>query len=377
MSPDQELTIILTLKDRPAFTFRWMAYANTIKLPFKILLADGGADETVPTALARKANYPNLNFEYIRYPYDQTFVEYYDKVADALARVETPLVALADNDDFSVVSGLVQSVDFLSQHKDYSTCRGNIGTCVIHPNENGSVETYGAKVTFTPQPYPNESIDQDTALGRLQGHFSFYEPSWYDVHRTEQLREWFHTLKELGLRDFYLAELLISCFAVIAGKIKRGDFFYLLRQSFTPDSEGTRKSGVLDRMLLESWSAEFKKFVDSLAAALAARDHIAVDEAREHVKELYRGYIAPHLIRSLSPGRPGKLRALVSELRLFGPVKKGVRRLMKSGTKLNGGPLGAGALAKSSPYYDELKPIQEFLAAGPAGAPVFPGQTGG
>lgn len=376
MNEAKDLSILLTLKDRPSFTFRWMAYANTIKLPFKILLADGGADETVPRVLERKANYPNLNFEYIRYPYDQTFVEYYDKVADALARVETPLVALADNDDFSVVSGLVQSVEFLSQHKNYSTCRGNIGHCVIHPNENDSVETYGTQVTFTPQSYPNDSIDQDTALGRLKGHFSFYEPSWYDVHRTEQLRAWFQALRELNIGDLYLAELLISCFAVIAGKIKRGDFFYLLRQSFTPDSEGTRKSGVLDRMLLETWSADFKKYVDSLAAALAVQDHIAVDEAREHVKGLYRGYIAPHVVRSLSPGRPGKLRASVSELRLLNQVRKGVRRLVRSGNELNGGHPGSGAIDKSSLYYDELKPIQEFLAAGPAGAPVFPGPTG-
>ena len=46
MTADNELTILLTLKDRAPFTFRWMSYANSIRFPFKVLIADGGADET-------------------------------------------------------------------------------------------------------------------------------------------------------------------------------------------------------------------------------------------------------------------------------------------------------------------------------------------
>src|SRR5438132_11961673 len=131
MSADNELTILLTLKDRPLFTFRWMAYANSIRFPFKVLIADGGKDETVPKVLSDKTNFPNVNYEYVRYPYDQTYAEYYSKVVDALSRIETPFVALADNDDCFIGEGLKLAVEFLRVHPDYSACVGHVGVCWV------------------------------------------------------------------------------------------------------------------------------------------------------------------------------------------------------------------------------------------------------
>ena len=54
-----ELTIILTLKDRVSFTYRWMEYMNDLSCPYKILIADGGIDKEVENHLLDKNNYPN------------------------------------------------------------------------------------------------------------------------------------------------------------------------------------------------------------------------------------------------------------------------------------------------------------------------------
>src|SRR5687768_2064628 len=61
------LTIVLTLKDRAAFTQRWLAYAATA-LPYRILVADGGCDQTVAAAVAESKS-RGLDIEYARYPY--------------------------------------------------------------------------------------------------------------------------------------------------------------------------------------------------------------------------------------------------------------------------------------------------------------------
>lgn len=113
MSDNKELTVLLTLWDRVPCTFRWMAYASKVNLPFRVLIADGGSDQSVAEVLANRTNFPNVDYEYIRYPYDATPTHYYAKVLDALNRVETPFVVLADNDDFFVVDALLRSLEFL------------------------------------------------------------------------------------------------------------------------------------------------------------------------------------------------------------------------------------------------------------------------
>src|SRR5712692_11181932 len=121
---DRDLTVLLPLKGRPEFTLRWMKYADSVRFPFHVLIADGSEDETGPKILSNKANFPNVNYEYMRYPYDQTYAEYYSKVVDALSHVKTPFAVMADNDDLFIVTGLRKAVQFLSSHPEYITCGG-------------------------------------------------------------------------------------------------------------------------------------------------------------------------------------------------------------------------------------------------------------
>ena len=99
------LTIILALKDRVPFALRWMRFANKERFSFKIILADGGADNTAREIFANKSNFPNLIYEYIRYPADINYTTYYKKISDAIALVDTPYLLMADDDDFSARFG--------------------------------------------------------------------------------------------------------------------------------------------------------------------------------------------------------------------------------------------------------------------------------
>ena len=42
-----QLTIVLTLKDRAPFSDRWMHYMDDARCPYPILIADGGTDQAV------------------------------------------------------------------------------------------------------------------------------------------------------------------------------------------------------------------------------------------------------------------------------------------------------------------------------------------
>ena len=96
-----KLTIILTLKGREEFTFRWMRYMNEMHCPYKILLADGGANLELEAHLRHPNNYPNLDYEYIRYPFDASLDDYLNKFENVISRVKTEYILLADNDDFT------------------------------------------------------------------------------------------------------------------------------------------------------------------------------------------------------------------------------------------------------------------------------------
>ncbi|NQU17106.1 MAG: TIGR00180 family glycosyltransferase [Candidatus Saganbacteria bacterium] len=292
----KDLTIVLPLKDRVEYTFRWMSYVNEISFPFKIIIADGGKDKKVEETLSNKANFPKIDYEYVRYPYDKTYSDYFAKEADALSRVKTPFVAMADNDDFFVVEGLSRSVEFMSAHPEYSSCRGDIAGFIV------SDGLYGEGKGFC-KLYPSRSHINDSAAERVESHFSCYDPTFYDVHRTEQLAGCFKLLSDLDLNDIFLAELLPSFLVVAYGKTKRIPGLYLLRQLAVPGSSAdneNKRGDIFDRMLNELWTLDFNKVMGAIAKAISEQDKISKDIALSQVIKKFRIYVGPDIIECLS-----------------------------------------------------------------------------
>jgi glycosyltransferase domain-containing protein len=379
MSENQDLTILLTLWDRVPCTFRWMTYAGKVNLPFKVLIADGGSDESVSQVLTDRDSFPKVDYEYIRYPYDATPTHYYKKVLDALGRVKTPFVVFADNDDFYLIEALRRSVEFLKHNPDFSSCRGIIGGVRITPDAGyGELSNiYGEDVSFVRQVYPpDQSNLEETALKRVHNYFASYRPNWYDVSRTEPTRENFQVLHDLDTQDLILSQHITMLLGVIAGKVQIEPYLYLLRQLDGPSSvdqtETKQKGDLFDRMLMESWSGDFKGFVNAIAAALARKDGLTVDEARREIRQGYRNFIAPHLasclVKPAAPtGRPGIARTLISRL---GPIGTGLRKLYPPVQKMiKGRPMVGGRdfipAAELLEADDDFKLIYDFLAAPP------------
>src|SRR3990167_4463603 len=132
---NDKLTIILAIRDRPYYTRRSMSYANQLFLPFKILVADGGKDEQLQFHLCDTSNYPNIDYEYLRFPYDRTYVEFYHKMHSTLSKVSTPYSVLANDDDFYLTEGLLSAVDFLENNDDYHACAGQTTTFINRKNK--------------------------------------------------------------------------------------------------------------------------------------------------------------------------------------------------------------------------------------------------
>ena len=380
MTPDNDLTILLALKDRGPFTFRWMSYSDSIRFPFHVFIADGGSDDSVAKVLSNHSTFPNVGYEYRRYPYDKTYRDYNAKLADALSRIRTPFVALADDDDFFFVNGLREATAFLAEHQDYATCGGQCAIFWVTPpqtNEGGD-GTYGSDVEWKCSANVR-SLDDDTAEARIQNQpLRATHPAYYHVRRTDELRQQLDIVCESDLKDLFLIERLLFVLTAIAGKSKQLDTLYLARQWNSPGSSGgahqAQYGDWLGRMLVPSWSKDFTHFVNVTSTALAARESMTMDEARRSIIKSYRMWLAPQLLGDLL-GEP----TVTMPMSI---VVRGVRRLLDlspdhivrrmarmiyrrtrwiSVDALHGTQLRTRHVSNA---VQEFKPIREFLARG-------------
>lgn len=379
MTAGGELTIVLTLKDRAAFTLRWMSYANGVGFPFKVLIADGGADEGVSRMLAERSRFPNVEYEYVRYPYDATYSDYYAKTSDALGRVRTAYVALADNDDFFVVDGLKRSVEFLAEHPDYVACGGQCAAFWVSPSGDAEPQgpLYGSNVEWK---YSNNATTETSpsARERIRHQSLGVNDIFYNVFRTAELRRQFEKLRELDPKDLFLVEQLVSYLSAIAGKIKQLDTLYNARQQNSPGSSGgahqQRYGGWWGRMLVPTWSADFTRFVDTTAGELAAADGIPIEAARDWIVKSYRLSVAPSLLsdvieeETITPGMPLAVQAIRALVRLpeENRLKRSVRWWYRKSRWLSfETAYGTEFLASpASNARDQFEPVREFLRRG-------------
>jgi glycosyltransferase domain-containing protein len=379
MSAAFPLTVVLTLKDRAAFTFRWMAYANSVPFPFKVLIADGGSDARVPRILSERSRFPNVDYEYVRYPYDATYSDYYAKTCDALSRVRTPYVALADNDDLFVVDGLRKSVEFLESHPDYVACGGQCVPFWVSPSgkEDSQGCLHGENIEWK---YSNNAASEDSpsARARVRNQSFGVNDLFYDVFRARELGRQFEKLKELDPKDLFLMEELISYLSAIAGKIMQLDCMYVARQQNSPGSSGgahqEAHGGWWGRMLLPTWSADFTRFVDITAAELAAADAIPLEEAKRWIVKSYRLSVAPSLLsdvleeESITPAMPLAVQLVRTLVRLpeRSRLKRSIRWLYRKSRWLSFETVyGTEILASpASNARKQFEPVREFLRRG-------------
>ena len=380
MIMDKDLTVILVIKDRVPYTFRWMMYADRTSFPFKVLVADGGKDSRIPEKMTKTSNYPNLNYEYLQYHYDQTYSQYYAKMSDSLSKVETPFVAVTDDACFYLVEGLRHSIEFLQTNIDYSVCGGNIGSFSVWPDKNNSLfnPAYGDEVFFFSNLYQFQQITEETSADRVANHFAHYCPTCYDVHRTKQLQAYFALLKKIDFRDIFLAELLTSFLALCDGNARRLSELFMVRQIKNRSScagDHRKKWGdEFDRMLLESWSDDFSKFVDAIASAISDKDRISFDDAKLRVKKGYRSHIAPQIINQLSIQNVGLqqnviingIKNIVRKLRYDSASRHFLYKLYENVFKKKNEPANQNLpIHKSSKFYKDIKPLQNFLTSPP------------
>src|SRR3989338_105150 len=356
MSRDKDLTLLLSLWGRVPYTLRWLAYADSVRFPFKMLLADGSNDadaKTVENAVKAKGSFPHLDIDYVRYPEDKRPPDYFNKLEDAFSHIKPPFSCVGDNDDFPVPFGLAQCLDFMKKNEGYAACGGRYSGIYI---DSGGV--YGAP-RFERR-NPCWDIPAPSAGERMRAHFSRYQLTWYDVHPSALHRSLYRRLKEAAPKDLFLMELLTSFLAAAEGRVKKLPILTLIRQHGTPNTSSAQareRGDALGRMLQENWSVDFAGFVDSVSRVIAQKDGISPGQASSLVREGYRRYsgkvLAKTLAASSGPKKTTALKGLLESA--LGPERFERWRAKYNQSRI---PLWADPQDRSA-----LTAVRDFLAA--------------
>ena len=231
---NNDLTIILLLKGRNDFTVRWFRFAEKFYKPFKIIVADGGSGKSIKEKLNKLNLNKELNFEYIKYPYDSTSSQYFKKVLDALSRVSTKYVIFASNDDFYFHDSLLTSIKVLNKQKKFIASRGEIWDFSVSPifkeilSKNQT--PYYGEISGIHKLYLGKSISEKNSYKRVLKHVSNPESIWHDVIRTPIIKEAFAELLISKIYDLDLADKFISFYIVAKGGLHRCKKLYMLHQ---------------------------------------------------------------------------------------------------------------------------------------------------
>jgi glycosyltransferase domain-containing protein len=291
----QRLTIILPLKGRHLFTLRFLWHANRARLPYRFLIADGEVHPELAKLLEdSRKTFPDLDLEYIRYPDDVDFKHYYAKMADALQRVRTPYVRIAENDDFLAPAGLECCMDFLDARSDYVCCSGGIAGFSLRPSQRDTTELVIGplnKLAYRCVPYDrgidlNSSSATDRVLAGLRNTWNFYA-----VFRTSALVAMWKELLEINPTNLQLAERFLTMRALTLGKAKSDpSIFSYCRQYWTslqlhwPSSQSAIRQDFAYYLLRSRFTEDVANVLDRIARPLAELDHGNPEEIADRLR---------------------------------------------------------------------------------------------
>ena len=282
------LTILLPLKGRPLHTLRFLWHANRTRLPFRILIADGEVHPTVARLLEDRATFPDADFDYVRYPDDLRFTDFFRKMAHALGRVRTPYVMLADNDDFVLPAGVNRCIDFLAANPDYVCCAGGIGGFELGPGRDALAPVVGPLVRLAYRYSPHDrslDLSSDSAAERV---FTGYRESWtyYGVYRAPALATIWNEVCEIDFSDLQHHERFCALRTLTLGKARSDPAVVAYLRQYSTSLRTAFASDWVDHLVHSRFTGDLDALVDRIAREIAPADESGRAQAAERLRAL-------------------------------------------------------------------------------------------
>lgn len=286
MNINENLTILLTLKDRAAYTKRWLAYAVEHRCPFPILIADGS--ESNENSDIVQLYLSKLNVRYHRYPVDKNYNTYYRKVADAVSKIHTPLIVKANNDDLYDFPVLSEGVELLLANDSYHSCH-------IKPMSFSITKPLFIDSWVNDNCIPTSA----SAVTRLFTYFSGAPGAYDNIHRTSFYRQFWKTVVDFQFRDIRSHEYLLDTLSYITGNIVTTSSYGYFREESGQGNTCQVETNTLKEMMQPHWMDEQEKIAEYIASQLAEQDGLDKKEAITLYFNGLRNFLSGLVVRDL------------------------------------------------------------------------------
>jgi glycosyltransferase domain-containing protein len=289
------LTIVLPLKGRHLFTLRFLWQADKVRVPYRILIADGEVHPVLAGILENsKEHFPNLDIDYVHYPDDKNFTCFFAKMADALGRVTTPYAMLADNDDFLAMGGLERALDFLQVNPDYACSAGRVAGFSVYSGLSNPSRGLRGRANRFYEYHQAEEVGSSSAAERVQ-QAALKLWIYYAVHRTGNLATTLRECAEIDFSDLLLFEAFFVMRSLTMGKAHsdRATISYL-RQYGTSLRSSFKKDWV-HHLLRSRFTSDVQAMVERISAVIAADDGsdpaVAAEQVRAVLDAKFRQFL--------------------------------------------------------------------------------------
>ena len=280
-----KVAILIPTMNRSDFLIRQVRYYASVKSPHPVYIGDASdAEHKERTRAAIKDLQSQINIHYHHWQ-DLNAMKTIKRLIEV---AEEPYCSCIGDDDFLVPNSLTKCAQFLEQNPEYSTAQGK--GILFSLNEVGPYGAMGSLGTY----WSRNEVEENTGEQRLINFFpKNYFVNQFSVHRTDDFVQDSEFYK--GIDDSSFGELLHCNLAIIRGKSKFIDSFYLIRQVHPEQHIGLYlnwKNDAFDWLTHLDWQPSFQVYQKTLTRSLSEVDGIGEDEAYEIVKQTLWSYLA-------------------------------------------------------------------------------------
>lgn len=271
-------TLLIPTKNRSEFLNRALNYyANN---DYKHLIFVGDSSDDTHSEKVKKtiqALQGRLNIRYQWYSPELKFTKCFNQMINV---VDTPYAAYIGDDDVLVPKSIEKCIDFLDKNEGYIGAHG-VGAIVYVEQDRENLKINGiSNYRLSPR-------EEETASKRLINHMSNISNMLFSMYRTHVLQRMFENTELVDIS--FGGDLLPGCLAVIKGKIKKINHFYVAHM--THKNQNKFYSDIYDWLTSPNWFPSYQIFNKILSDELVKKDAISLSEAHLIVKRAFWSYL--------------------------------------------------------------------------------------